>query len=690
VRPYALAVAASGGSIVLSERLGLLTDAAGFPLLLGAVMLSAWYGGLGPGLLATALGAAADTLVTLPAGHLGRPLVSLGAFVLEALVICALATVLRSAQERAQRLAESEQAARAEVEANARRLHHLQRVTDTALAHLELDDLLRELIDRIREALSADTVVILLLTEDGVELAVRAAHGLEQEVADGIHIPMGRGIAGRIAAQREPMLFEDLARVEVSSPILREKGLRALLGIPLVFERETIGVVHVGSLQARRFSEDEVRMLRLVADRIAVAIGHARLYEAERRARSEAETAERRFRLLVDGVGDYALYMLDADGRVVNWNAGAERLKGYSAAEIVGRHFSVFYTPEDVARGAPAEALSRAAASGLHEEERWRVRRDGLRFWGDVVITALRDDEGRLVGFATLTHDLTERRREAEVRARLLEQVISAQEDEQRRIARELHDATGQSLTSLLVRLRVLEDAAALEEARAGARELRAITARALDEVRQLARGLRPIALDELGLAAALEQQAAEFARVRGIRVEVEVRGVEAGRLPPAVETALYRIVQEALTNAAKHAAAQTVSIVIRRQGPAVQAIVADDGCGFDVKTALGASGSRAGLGLHGMRERAASLSGSVTIESTPGEGTTIYALIPLANFGAVSEDPPDAPPRRRGRSPRSEREDQPWCSGDPERPAWPDRLLPEEGDGEDPGSRRR
>jgi PAS domain S-box-containing protein len=332
--------------------------------------------------------------------------------------------------------------------------------------------------------------------------------------------------------------------------------------------------------------------------------------------------------------------MLDTDGRVVSWNAGAERLKGYPVDEIVSRHFSAFYTPEDVEHGVPGDALRRAAAAGRHQEERWRMRRDGSRFWANMVITALRDDEGRLAGFASLTHDLTERRRDAEVRARLLEQVISAQEDEQRRIARELHDATGQSLTSLLVRLRALEDVTTLESARASVRDLRGVTARTLDEVRQLARGLRPIALDELGLAAALEQHAAEYARARGIRVEVQLRGVEASRLPVALETALYRIVQEALTNAAKHAGAQTVSIVIRRDGGWVQAIVADDGCGFDVKTALGAVGSRAGLGLHGMRERAASLNGSVTIESTPGEGTTVYARIPLAHGGGSDDHP--------------------------------------------------
>src|SRR6185503_3458985 len=180
-------------------------------------------------------------------------------------------------------------------------------------------------------------------------------------------------------------------------------------------------------------------------------IDHARLYEAERAARAAAELAEGRFRLLVDGVGDYALYMLDAEGRVASWNAGAERLKGYRADEVLARHFTVFCTPEDAEQGIPALVLDRAAAAGRHEEERWRVRKDGSRFWASLAVTAVRDPDGRLLGFATLTHDLTERRRAAEIRTRLLEQLMSAQEAEQRRIARELHDETGQALTSLLV-----------------------------------------------------------------------------------------------------------------------------------------------------------------------------------------------------------------------------------------------
>jgi PAS domain S-box-containing protein len=564
----------------------------------------------------------------------------LAVFVLEGLVITSVSAALRSAQQRAEAHSAREQAARTEVEAAARRVRDLQRVSDAALAHLRLDDLLPELLGRIREVLAADTVVILLLSEDERELLVRAAIGLEQEVMEGVRIPVGRGIAGRIAARREPMVVEDMSSVEIASPILRDKGLRSLLGVPLMVEGRVIGVVHVGTLFARRFTEDDTRLLQMVADRIAIAIDHARLYGAEQRARAAAETAERRFRLLVDGVRDYATYMLDSDGCVVSWNAGAERLKGYRAEEAVGLHVSLFYSPEDVKRGVPGRALERATAEGWYEDESWRVRKDGSRFWADVIVTALRDDEDQLIGFSVITHDLTERKRAAEVRARLLEQVIAAQEEEQRRIARELHDETGQLLTSLLVGLRSVQDAGTLQAAQEGAAELRRIATRTLDEVRRLAWGLRPSALDELGLVPALEHYATEYGQSQGITVHVQARGLDRTRLPAPVEITLYRIVQEALTNTAKHAKAESVSIVIQRHPSWVQVIVADDGCGFDVNAALRAPGNWTHLGLHGMRERAALLDGSVTIESAPGEGTTIYARIPLP--GNASEENPD------------------------------------------------
>src|SRR2546428_7380926 len=124
---------------------------------------------------------------------------------------------------------------------------------------------------------------------------------------------------------------------------------------------------------------------------------------------------EERFRLLVETVKDYAIFMLDPDGNVASWNAGAERIKGYHSEEIIGRHFSCFYLPKDVEAGKPGRELETAAAQGRAEEEGWRVRKDGSHFWANVVLTALRDEAGTLVAFAEVTRDLTEQRRAAEV-----------------------------------------------------------------------------------------------------------------------------------------------------------------------------------------------------------------------------------------------------------------------------------
>ena len=643
LREYLLAAVASALAWLFSYPLEPYVDRGDFPLYLGAVMLSAWYGGLGPGLLTTLVGAFVGVRALVGTGVDSAPLSAavitrLGVFVLEALVICAVSGALRRTESRAQALAASEQGARLALEAAAHQIRAVQRVTDTALTHLRLDDLLPELLGRVREALSADTVVILLLNDEGTELAVRAAHGLEEEVRLDMRIPFGRGIAGTIAARGETIVIDDIGSVAVS-PILRAKGLHTLLGTPLVLDDRTIGVLHVGSLSPRRFTADDARLLELVADRIATAIGRARLFGAEQRARYDAETAEGRFRLLVDGVRDYAFYMVDRAGRVESWNAGAELLEGYTADEVVGQHLGLFYPPEEARQGAPSRTLDRAATEGRTVEEGWQIRKDGSRFWAEVLVTAVRDAQGRFVGYSVVTHDLTERRRHAEVRARLLEQVTAAQEDEQRRLARELHDETGQSLTSLLVGLRTLADAPSLAAVRENVAELRRVTARTLDEVRRLARGLRPGVLDELGLVPAIEQLAVDHSQLHSIAVEVSAVSFGTARVPPAVEAALYRVIQEALTNAAKHSGARTVNVVLQRRRDLVQAIVSDDGCGFDVEATLRTPAARAHLGLHGMRERAALLGGTVTIESTPGEGTTIYVRVPLLG-GSDGKDP--------------------------------------------------
>jgi PAS domain S-box-containing protein len=168
----------------------------------------------------------------------------------------------------------------------------LESVTEEALSHLGLEDLLHALLARIVDALSVDTVVVLLLDEAENVLVARASRGLEEEVERGIRIPLGRGFAGRIATERRPIVLEDVDHSDVLNPILHEKGIRSLLGVPLIVQGRVIGVLHVGSLTPRVFPEADVQFLQIVADRVALAIEHARLYEEAQRARRDADSAE--------------------------------------------------------------------------------------------------------------------------------------------------------------------------------------------------------------------------------------------------------------------------------------------------------------------------------------------------------------------------------------------------------------
>ena len=225
---------------------------------------------------------------------------------------------------------------------------------------------------------------------------------------------------------------------------------------------------------------------------------------------------------------------------------------------------------------------------------------------------------------------LDELRAKEQMRLQLLEKVISAQEDERKRVARELHDEAGQSLASLMVGLKVLESADRLEEVRGKVAELRSLADEVLRGVHDLAWELRPSLLDSLGLAAAIQRFAEEHGERLGLRIDCQVTDLDQRRLPPEVETTVYRIVQEALTNVAKHAQATRVSLVLRHRGTSLLAIVEDDGRGFDVEAILGSAPIEKQLGLFGMSERAALLGGRFSVESAPGRGTTVFVEIPL------------------------------------------------------------
>ena len=159
------------------------------------------------------------------------------------------------------------------------RLEDVERVTEATLAYLDLDDLLAELLQRITDILGSDTAAVLLVEDDGRTLVARAAKGLEEEVERGFRLPIGQGFAGRVAATREPVIIPDLdnSPVEVVNPLMREKRVRSLLGVPLIVEGKVVGVLHVGALTQRDFIESDVKLLQLVADRVALSIERSRL-----------------------------------------------------------------------------------------------------------------------------------------------------------------------------------------------------------------------------------------------------------------------------------------------------------------------------------------------------------------------------------------------------------------------------
>ncbi len=379
----------------------------------------------------------------------------------------------------------------------------------------------------------------------------------------------------------------------------------------------------------------------------------------------QAETAlhasEERLRLILASVADYAIFTLDPDRRVTSWSPGAEALFGYTAAEIIGKSGDLLFTPEDRAAGEPEAEVRIAVLEGRAANERWLVNRAGVRFYASGVLARLGDQGPR--GFVKVAGDLTVRKRmeddlrqardelelrvaertaelaqanealrEAlEARQELLRRLVTAQEDERRRISRELHDGLGQELTALILGLKALEQA--IPETTPGhtrLREVEAIVNRIGRETHDLAIDLRPTALDDLGLGTALATYVARWSERTGIAAAFERLGLEGTRLPLEVETAVYRVVQEALNNVAKHAAARHVSVIVERSGVELTALVEDDGRGFAPDPRSAGSDPRQ-LGLLGMRERIGLIGGTLLIESGEGVGTTLRARIPLA-----------------------------------------------------------
>jgi PAS domain S-box-containing protein len=356
------------------------------------------------------------------------------------------------------------------------------------------------------------------------------------------------------------------------------------------------------------------------------------------------------FRLLVEGVQDYAIFLLSPDGKVLTWNAGAQRIKGYSGGEIIGKHFSTFYSAEARESGWPDRELEIAASTGRFADEGWRVRKDGSTFWASIVITALRDPDGKtLRGFSKVTRDLTERRaleertqqlnKELRVQmAQLTEsrtqlelrnlelqrvsgQLVHIQDQERRRLARELHDDLGQVLVALKMNL----DTSDQFSSRAEAIHL---AETALAKIRSVSYLLHPPLLDESGLIPALHVYIEGFNKRSDLRISLEYRPTPFPRLTNDIETSIFRVVQEAVTNVHRHSGSVDARVEIHQQSDRILVRVRDFGKGIPSDGKIGVVPM--GVGIGGMRERVKQLGGEIRIlRAEPG--TLVEALIPLA-----------------------------------------------------------
>ena len=536
-----------------------------------------------------------------------------------------------------------------------------RRLVETGIAlssELSLETLLKKLIETAVELTDARYGALGVIDRAGTALEQFITVGVDDELRQTIgELPHGRGILGALIRDKQTLRLPDLSQDPRSVGFPPgHPPMSSFLGVPIMLRGTAYGNLYLTEkANGADFTEADQELVTLLASQAAVAVENARLYESATRwsrqleslhevARTFAEETElerlleqvcRHLRELIGARLALILLPNSADGLRIAAADAADKDAASLVGDVLKRTGSKAGRVLD--RRQPARVDSVIDDPEVDQEE---ARRLGIRSGIYVPLVS----RGRAIGVVAVHDKLAREGRFGDADLRLAEifgarvavavdnservardtlrRVLDAQELERRRLALELHDETGQALTSILLGLKAIRaapDAAAAERAEADLREL---VVGALQNVRGLAVELRPASLDDFGLGSALERLATTLQERSGLEVAVEV-GLDE-RLDDAAETAIYRFVQEAFTNVVKHARASRVSVVVGRRDGGVSAVVEDDGRGFDQREIRPDA-----LGLVGMRERLALLGGTLAIESRPGHGTSLIAFVP-------------------------------------------------------------
>jgi PAS domain S-box-containing protein len=343
-----------------------------------------------------------------------------------------------------------------------------------------------------------------------------------------------------------------------------------------------------------------------------------------------AEAARTQFAWLV-GSSDDGIIAKTLDGIILSWNSGAEKIYGYSSAEVIGCSVDVL-VPTDRRDELPLLLERLRRGESIHHYETVRRRKDGKLIDVSLTLSPIRDARNTIVGASTISRDVTEKKQAELALKTFSRRLIEAQEVERQHIARELHDEIGQVLTAVRINLQSLRSPSQAGPVSLALDDSLAIVDEALEAVRELSLNLRPPVLDNLGLASALRWYVDRYARRSGIVAELNNDLEDGHRLSVELETGCFRIVQEALTNVARHARATHVFVDLKRSNGNLELRIRDDGVGFDIGWLLknSGSGSASALGLRGMKERAVALNGRLKIDSKPKSGTKISVSFPL------------------------------------------------------------